>query len=97
MFPFDLIPQPATGTSWTGLFCLTIGGRGVELLGKLEGAAKLILYVLYALTAAQFHKLAQLLERDAILRRSTVNCGHPARCSRSAAALHAHGTPLHRP
>lgn len=76
---------------------LTIGGRGVELLGKLEDAAELTIQALYALPTAQLHELAQLLERDAILRRSSVNGGHPARSSRSSLAHHAHGTPLHRP
>lgn len=79
--------------SGTTAWWLTIGGWWVELLRDFKCATKFSLYTFYTFLTTWLHKLTQLLECDAILRRTTIYRGHRARCSRSTITHHAHGTP----
>lgn len=51
------------------------------------------LYSFDSFGAARLHQLAQLLERDAILRWATVDRRHLALWSRSTVGDHVHGAP----
>lgn len=59
------------------MWVLTVRGRGVEFLADVVSASERV-DLGYALGAARLHELAQLAQRDAVLRRPALHRGHAA-------------------